>query len=1411
MKEHSNCGIGVVADINNIPQHQIVRDGIKILNRLEHRGGTLRDGSGDGAGLLVQIPKEFFKKKIGIDGDYHVAMTFLPKDKFLRKTCIDIILEEVSTAGAVILGEREVPVKEEILGTSAGKSLPYIYQYFIEIPQSKNDFSAYNLRKKIEKRISAEGILKKDFYFASFSNKTVVYKGLITPKQFNDFYVDLSEESFKSAYVMVHQRFSTNTLPSWDLAQPFRTLEHNGEINTINGNTAWIEARKNDTYSKEYPKDHIEQIFPLTSPENSDSANLDSVVEFMMYTGKKLPEIVTTLVPQAWEKNNSLEKNLKEYYEAKSLVMEPWDGPAGLITSNGDEIFASLDRNGLRPMRYTITKDDKLIISSEMGVLDTEFSKIAYSGKLSAGEFLHLDLIEKKLLTRDEIIGRIVSSTDYKEEIKNLKKYSRNEAVNAELTMEEVEVLLDRYSYTREDIDLAIKHLAIEGKEVVGSTNYDVPLAVLDEENPRLFFDYFKQKFAQVTNPPTDSIREKSIFSITSNFGGRKNLLDPTEERGVIHQFTSPIVENKYIEELKQQDSAVISTGFEDNMEEALKNIVDTAVSKARENKNIILTDKNTQRSIPILLTVSAVHHALVEKGLRGKVGLAAESGEIREITHYALLIGYGADLVNPYLVLEYLAVKKLDTVKYLKGVDNGIQKIMSKMGISSIASYRGAKIFESIGLSRELCNKYLGNTSSDLDGLEMEEIEREVILRESAGYSHKKSIGEFISLKNGLSHKNSYDMVKKLQEAISSKNYTEYKRYSSDFHRIKGSLRDYFTLNKNPISLSQVESEENILKRFVAGAMSFGALSKEAHETIARAFNSIGSMSNSGEGGEDTERLRDNRISQVKQIASGRFGVTANYLMHAKELQIKMAQGAKPGEGGHLPGHKVSDSIGKVRNTVPGTDLISPPPHHDIYSIEDLAQLIFDLKNLNTDAKISVKLASEKGVGIIASGTVKAGADKVVISGFDGGTGAAVSSSMKFTATPWELGLSDTHKVLCENDLRDLVKLQVDGGIKTGYDIIVAALLGADEYAFGSGLLVAEGCIFCRRCHTNSCPVGITTQREELREKFTGSVEDILTYLRFIAAEVRELLASIGAESIEEIVGKSSLLSSDLNSGYKRSKLNFDSIFREVRSQKEYCGNISTVDHLNQVVCQNSNHGNLEYHGIIDNTNRSFGTTIAGKAQLEAFHNNGKTDLNINLRGYSGQSFGAFAVEGQKITLEGYGNDYVAKGLSGGTVIIKKPQEADYMSNTGCIAGNTVLYGATGGELYLNGSAGERFAVRNSGASAVVEGIGNHGCEYMTGGHVVILGYTGNNFGAGMSGGVAYLLKENFLESNINTDMVESFDINENDMEILENLLKKHLDHTDSETAENILKKGIKNNFIKIASRRYLEKTRNI
>jgi len=757
MKEHSNCGIGVVADIMNIPQHQIVREGIKILNRLEHRGGTLRDGSGDGAGLLVQIPREFFKEKTGIDGDYHVAMTFLPKDEILRKTCIDIITEEAFSAGAAILAEREVPVREENLGISARKSLPYIYQYFIEIPQSKNNFSAYNLRRNIEKRILAEGILKKDFYFASFSNKTVVYKGLITPKQFNDFYTDLSEESFKSAYVMIHQRFSTNTLPSWDLAQPFRILEHNGEINTINGNTAWIEARKNDTYSADYSKNKIENIFPLTSPENSDSANLDSVVEFMMYTGKKLPEIVTTLVPQAWEKNENLEKNLKKYYEAKSLVMEPWDGPAGLITSNGDEIFASLDRNGLRPMRYTITKDNKLIISSEMGVLDTEFSKIAYSGKLSAGEFLHLDLIEKKLLTRNEIIERIINTTDYSEEIKNLKKYNRVEGMKAGLEIEEIENLLDRYSYTKEDIDMSIEHLAIEGKEMVASTNYDVPLAVLDEENPRLFFDYFKQKFAQVTNPPTDSIREKSIFSITSNFGGRKNILDSIEDRGIIHQFTSPIVENKYMSELKKQNSAVISTAFEENMEKSLKDIVERAMSKAKANKNIILTDRGSKRSIPILLAMSAVHHALVEEGLRGRIGLAAESGEIREITHYALLIGYGADLVNPYLVLEYLSVKEFDTIKYLKGVDNGIQKIMSKMGISSIASYRGAKTFEAIGLSNDLCKKYLGSTASDLEGLNIEDIQKEVILREEAEYSHKKSIGEFISLKNGLTHKNSY------------------------------------------------------------------------------------------------------------------------------------------------------------------------------------------------------------------------------------------------------------------------------------------------------------------------------------------------------------------------------------------------------------------------------------------------------------------------------------------------------------------------------------------------------------------------------------------------------------------------------------------------------------------------------
>ena len=1411
MKEHSNCGIGVVANIDNIPQHQIIRDGIKILNRLEHRGGTLRDGSGDGAGILVQIPKEFFKEKVGIVDDFHIAMTFLPKDKILRKVCMDIIKEEISSAKSNILAERVVPVKDGILGTSARKALPYIYQYFIKIPQSKNQFFAYALRRNIEKRISSQGILKKDFYFASFSDKTIVYKGLITPKQFNEFYTDLTEKSFKSAYIMIHQRFSTNTLPSWDLAQPFRALEHNGEINTINGNIAWIEGRKNNTYSNEYSKDEIEKIFPLTSCENSDSANLDSVVEFMMYTGKKLPEIVTTLVPQAWEKNKNLEKNLKEYYESKSLVMEPWDGPAGLITSNGDEIFASLDRNGLRPMRYTITKDNKLIISSEMGVLDTEFANIAYSGKLSAGEFLHLDLLEKKLLTRNEIIERIIDNTNYKEETKKLKKYPRINKIESNLNIEEIENLLDRHSYTKEEIEMSIEHLAIEGKEVVASTNYDVSLAILDEVNPRLFFDYFKQKFAQVTNPPIDSIREKSIFSITSNFGEGKNLLDSIEDRGVIHQFTSPIIENQYMDELKKQNSATISTKFEGNIEKSLKIIVEKAILEAKNNKNIILTDKDSKRSIPILLVVSAVHHALIEKSLRGKIGLAIESGEIREITHYALLIGYGADLVNPYLVLEYLLIKKLDIAKYLVGIDDGIQKIMSKMGISSIASYRGAKIFEVIGLSHEICTKYMGNTPSDLDGLSMEDIEKEIISRENIKYSHKKSIGEFMTIKNGLPHKNSYNMVKNLQNAITSKDYIKYKEYAYDFHKIKGTLRDYFKLNQNPISLSEVEPIENILKRFVAGAMSFGALSKEAHETIAIAFNSIGSMSNSGEGGEDTTRLKDNRISQVKQIASGRFGVTTNYLMNAKELQIKMAQGAKPGEGGHLPGHKVSEDIGKVRNTIPGTDLISPPPHHDIYSIEDLAQLIFDLKNLNTDAKVSIKLASEKGVGIIASGTVKAGADKIVISGYDGGTGAAISSSMKFTATPWELGLSDTHKVLCENDLRDLVKLQVDGGIKTGYDIVVAALLGADEYAFGSGLLIAEGCIFCRRCHTNSCPVGITTQKKELREKFKGSPEDIVIYLKFIATEVRELLASIGAKNIEEVIGKSSLLSSNLGSGCKRSKLNFSSIFREVQSKKEYCGNINTVDHLNEIICQNSNHGSLEYRGIIDNTNRSFGTTIAGKSQLEAFWNNKKINLNINLRGYSGQSFGAFAITGQKITLEGYGNDYVAKGLSGGIIIIKKPVEADYPSNEGCIAGNTVLYGATGGELYLNGSAGERFAVRNSGACAVVEGIGNHGCEYMTGGQVLILGNIGNNFGAGMSGGIAYLLKEAILEDNINTEMVECFDINHKDLEILEILLKKHLNHTNSKVVEEILKKGIKKSFIKIASRKYLEKIENI
>ncbi len=1408
MREHSNCGIGVVASIDNLAEHQIIRDGLKMLKRLEHRGGTLRDGSGDGAGMMLQIPREFYKKVMGVEGEYYVAMTFLPQDEEKRRFCEEVIYSEIREAGLTVVGSREVPVREEVLGESARTSMPMICQYFIE--GSRDDFTIYSLRRRIEKRIYSV-MEKKEFYFASFSNTTIVYKGLITPRQFYEFYEDLLDKDFKSAYVMIHQRFSTNTLPSWDLAHPFRVLEHNGEINTIAGNRSWIEARKGDIYSDEYSREEVEELFPLTTVDNSDSANLDSVVEFLMHTGKNLPEILTTLVPQAWEGRRTLEPKLKKYYEAKSLVMEPWDGPAGLISSNGKEIFATLDRNGLRPMRYTVTTDNKLIISSEMGVLDTDFSKIKTSGKLSAGEFLYLDLKKKRLLPRGEIVDLITETTDFRDEVKNLRLHKRD-LEPPKTSMASISESMKRFSYTKEDLKLSIDYLQENSREMVTSATYDIPLAALDEEHPRLFFDYFRQRFAQVTNPPIDSIREASVFSLTSTYGAKKNLLDPGEYRGVIHMFPSPVVSNKNIDTLLSEGAVSVSTAFTDNMEESVNRIVERCINLAKLGRNIILSDRNTSRSIPILLISSAVHHALVEEGLRSKVGIGVESGEMREIGHYALLIGYGVDIVNPYLVLDYLAAENRDLTPYYRGTDNGIKKIMSKMGISSVASYRGAKIFEAVGLSSALCKRYLGDTPSEIEGLGLKEIEMELLARERAGYSPDMSAGEFSSLKTGIPHRDSHENIRLLHHALKDKSYESYRNYSIFLNEGDYVLRNRFSLKHNPIPLNEVESEREIMKRFVAGAMSFGALSKKAHENIATVFNTIGAASNSGEGGENTERFNTPSASKVKQIASGRFGVTTGYLMSAHEVQIKMGQGAKPGEGGHLPGAKVNSEIARVRNTVDGIDLISPPPHHDIYSIEDLAQLIYDIKNLNTKAAVSVKLASESGVGIIASGTVKAGADKVVISGSDGGTGAAMASSLKYAATPWELGLADTHKTLCENNLRDLVKLQVDGGIRTGYDIVVAALLGAEEYAMGTGLLIAQGCIMCRRCHTNSCPVGITTQKDELKERYVGDPQEILLYLRFIAQEVREVLAAMGARSMEEIIGRSSHLivrGGDRNFlDYKGKTLDFTSILKEVISRKSPASHKKDIGSLNMTLLKKYEVGETSYNGSIDNTHRSFGTTLAGRV-AEKTSDTFQGQMEIFLEGYAGQSFGAFSTEGQTITLEGYGNDYVGKGLSGGTIAIKMPGESKDIN--GCIAGNTVLYGATSGRAYLNGYAGERFAVRNSGASCVVEGIGNHGCEYMTGGSVIIIGRVGENFGAGMSGGTAYLLIDHLNLHSINHDIVEYFELSQRDVGYIEEELKIHIKYTGSSVAKRILDGDIAGSFVKVASKKYLEKTDNL
>ncbi|WP_018247346.1 glutamate synthase large subunit [Orenia marismortui] len=1472
--ERDNCGVGFITNINGEKSHKVVEKGLEILVRLEHRGAVGADPeTGDGAGILMQLPDEFLRTKMkeeGLElpqkGDYGVGMIFLPRKSdecLLAEGITEKIIEE---EGQEVLGWRDVPLNETVIGESAASTLPVIKQVFIKKADNIDNFELklYIIRRRIEKAIEDSEIKNTEFFsIPSLSNRVLVYKGLILPAQIKEFYLDLQDPTLKSAIALVHQRFSTNTFPSWDLAQPFRYLAHNGEINTLTGNINWMDAREPDLDCERIGND-IDKLFPITNPIDSDSANLDHAFELLVASGMSLVEAMTMLVPEPWEKNDFLKDQVRDYYEYNAGLMEPWDGPAAIAFTDGTQMGATLDRNGLRPARYIVTKDGFVIMASEIGTLEVDPANISESRRLQPGKMLLIDTEEGRILSDEEIKEKVSTARPYGEWLKENKKYLKDLTGGKERYGEDFDTIVTRlksFGYSREDLSVIISPMAENKKESIGSMGNDEPLAVLSNRSKSLF-DYFKQLFAQVTNPPIDPIREEIVMSLKTNLGVKANILEKTADKARTIELESPILSNEDLdkiihlndEEFRAKSIPMVFDPEEKNgLEKGLDRLFHYAEESIDAGYNVlVLSDRKIDdfnAPIPSLLATSALHNYLIKENKRNGVDIIVETGEAREVMHFALLIGYGALAVNPYLALEtisYMTDKELyldaadsDTLNsrkkgYIKAINKGLLKIMSKMGISTIQSYRGAQIFEAVGLSQGFIDQYFPGTTSRIEGIALDVLEREILDNHSKAFKELNDSNENL-LENegkykwrpkGEHHLFTPEAISTLQYAAKTNDYELYKEYSKMINDQSGNLstiRGLFKFkDRNPIPISEVEPVEEIRKRFVTGAMSYGSISKEAHETIAKAMNAIGGMSNSGEGGEDPERFEDNRRSAIKQVASGRFGVTTHYLVNADELQIKMAQGAKPGEGGHLPGHKVTEEIARVRHTSPGIDLISPPPHHDIYSIEDLAQLIFDLKNVNPEARVSVKLVSRIGIGTIAAGVSKAHADMILVSGYDGGTGAAPLTSIKHTGLPWELGLSETHQVLIKNNLRGRVRVQADGQMKTGRDIAIAALLGAEEYGFSTSSLVVLGCIMMRACHSNTCPVGVATQNPELRKRFSGRVDDLINFFTFIAQEMREIMAELGFRTVDEMVGRVDKL--EMNEAIKHWKsegIDLTKILHQPTLPKKIAGRcVEKQDHgIDEVLDRKlidlatpalEKGEKVDLDLDIYNTNRTAGTMLSGEI-AKRYGAQGLDDdtININFKGYAGQSFGTFGMQGLTLNLEGQANDYIGKGLFGAKIIIKKPKTSDFKAEENIIGGNTILYGAIRGELYMNGIAGERFAVRNSGASAVVEGVGDHCCEYMTGGRVVVLGETGRNFGAGMSGGIAYVydIAGNF-EDKVNQGIVNIEELEEDDILELKSLLEKHVEYTDSERGKEILADWDKSlsKFVKVISPAYKE-----
>jgi glutamate synthase (NADPH) large chain len=1458
--ERDACGLGFIVNIHGEPSHDIIVKGIQILINLTHRGACGCDpDTGDGAGLLMQIPDKFFRREcasLGFTlppvGEYGVGMMFFPVDRQARLQCEGMVEDIVREEGLTVLGWRDTPTNGAAIGRIARGSQPYIQQIFIGsshgMTQDELERRLFVVLKRAENLIAGSDIREKgSFYIPSLSSRTIVYKGLLLAPQIAQFYGELSDPDAMSAFCMVHQRFSTNTFPTWNLAHPFRMVCHNGEINTVRGNVAWFNARQSVMESPRF-NGKLKELFPIVTPNGSDSASLDNAVQLLNMAGRELPHVMAMLIPEAWDADTTMAAEKKAFYEYHASLMEPWDGPAAVAFTDGKVIGATLDRNGLRPARYLVTHDGLLIMASETGVLPIKPEQVKYKGRLQPGKMLLVDLEAKRIVPDEEIKAKLASRQPYGEWLKENQIRIDELPEPPRVYGTDHETILRRqraFGYTEEDVRMLMTPMAAAGEEAIGSMGVDTPLACLSDK-PQTLFNYFKQLFAQVTNPPIDPIREELVMSLTSYIGNEKNILDETPMHCHTLKMPGPILTNRDLEKLRRVSfgdflACTLPTlyqvqGGAKELERALDSLCKRASLSVENGYSVlILSDRGVDPEsapIPSLLALTAVHNHLVREGKRTQVALILESGEPREVMHFCLLIGYGASAINPYLAietLENLALRGLlpegatfeSALKnFKKAVNKGLLKVFSKMGISTLQSYRGAQIFEAIGLDRDLVEKYFTGTSSRIGGVGLEVLAQEAAMKHEHAFRPVTDSeteldvgGSYAYRVRGEYHMLNPLTVSKLQHAVRANSYETYEEYSAlvnEQSKALCTLRGLMTFKEahKPVPLYEVEPAAEIVKRFATGAMSYGSISKEAHETLAIAMNRIGGKSNTGEGGEDEERFHrdpngDWRRSAIKQVASGRFGVTTNYLVNADELQIKIAQGAKPGEGGQLPGHKVDENIARTRHSTAGVGLISPPPHHDIYSIEDLAQLIYDLKNVNPQARVSVKLVAEVGVGTVAAGVAKAHADLILISGHDGGTGASPLTSIKHAGAPWELGLAETQQVLVLNDLRSRVRIQTDGKLQTGRDVAMAALLGAEEFGFSTAPLVTMGCIMMRKCHLNTCPVGIATQDPALRKKFQGSPEQVINYFFFVAEEVRKIMASLGFRSMNEMIGRVDMLETNaaidhwkargidlsaiLHNPQVPSRVGRRCLIAQDHGLSEAL-DYKLIDHAKEAI---ENQTKIEIKLPIRNVHRTVGAMLSGEiARRYGSEGLPEGTVHFQFTGSAGQSFGAFLAKGVTLELEGDANDYVGKGLSGGKLVVYPPKSSTFLPEQNILIGNVVLYGATGGEAFFNGVAGERFAVRNSGATAVVEGVGDHGCEYMTKGLVVVLGSTGKNFGAGMSGGIAFVLDEDgeFTRVRCNRSMVDLDPVAPEDEAGLRMLIQRHVELTGSPRGQWIL-----------------------